>query len=143
MLSYLLQKDAVEAEHWVAQVRRREWGEEHYQERVRECQEELEQREAEGDALRGRSEVITQVHNKQRKVAQHHVAALLGRYFPLPPQIIATIWVSFPESRFCQFTFTSCQLCTLGGDNNKVCHVSYTWGMCCPIIIPWQTIPCQ
>ena len=32
MLSYLLQKDVAEAEHWVARVRRREWGEERYQE---------------------------------------------------------------------------------------------------------------
>ena len=54
MLSYLLQKDAVKAEHWLAWVRRREWGEEHYQEREMVWQEELEQREAEGDALRGR-----------------------------------------------------------------------------------------
>ena len=97
MLSYLLQKDAAETEHWVVQVRRREWGEEHHQERMRVWQEELEQRQAEGDALRGRSEVITQVHNEQREVAQHHVAALLGKYFPLPPQIIATIWVSLPR----------------------------------------------
>ena len=70
MLSYLLQKDMVEAEHWVAQVRRREWGEECYQERERAWQEELEQREEEGDTLRGRSEVITRVHNKQVEVAQ-------------------------------------------------------------------------
>ena len=96
MLSYLLQKDAAEAECWVAQVRRREWGEEHYQERVRAWQEELEWREAEGDALRGRSEVITRVHNGQREVAQHHAVVLLGKYFPLPPQVIATIWVSLP-----------------------------------------------
>ena len=95
-LSYLLQKDTAEAECWVAQVRRREWEEEHYQERVRAWQEELEQREAEGNALRGRSEVTTQVHNEQREVAQHHAVALLGKYFPLPPQIIATIWVSLP-----------------------------------------------
>ena len=97
MLSYLLQKGMAEAECWVAQVRRREWGEEHYQERVRAWQEELEWREAEGDALRGRSEVITRVHNEQREVAQHHVVVLLGKYFPLPPQIIATIWVSLPR----------------------------------------------
>ena len=97
MLSYLLQKDMVEAECWVAQVRRREWGEEHYQERERAWQEELEWREAEGDALRGRSEVITQVHNEQEEVAQHHMVVLLGKYFPLPPQVIATIWVSLPR----------------------------------------------
>ena len=53
MLSYLLQKDVAAAEHWVVWVRRREWGEEHYQERERAWQEELEQREAEGDTLRG------------------------------------------------------------------------------------------
>ena len=68
----------VEAECWVAQVRRSEWGEEIHQERVRAWKEELEQREMEGDALRGRSEVITQVHNEQREVAQHHAAALQG-----------------------------------------------------------------
>ena len=97
MLSYLLQKDVAEAECWVARVRRREWGEECYQERVRVQQEELEWREVEGDTLRGRSEVIIWVHNEQREVAQHHVAVLLGKYFPLPPQIIATIWVSLPR----------------------------------------------
>ena len=53
MLSYLLQKDVAEAEHWVTRVRRREWGEERYQERERVWQEELEQREEEGDTLRG------------------------------------------------------------------------------------------
>ena len=79
MLSYLLQKDMAEAERWVARVRRREWGEECYQERERAWQEELEWREEEGDALRGRSEVITQVHNEQ-----------------VEPQVIATIWVSLP-----------------------------------------------
>ena len=96
MLSYLLQKDVVEAERWMARVRRREWGEECYQEKERAWWEELEQREEEGDAHRGRSEVITQVHNEQVEVAQHHMAALLGKYFPLPPQVIATIWVSLP-----------------------------------------------
>ena len=49
-----------------------------------------------GGCPQGRSEVITQVHNEQVEVAQHHLAALLGKYFPLPPQVIATIWVSFP-----------------------------------------------
>ena len=97
MPSSLLQKDMAEAEHWVAQVRTREWGEEHYQERVRAWQEELERREADGNALRLRSEVITRVHNEQRKVAQHHAVALLGKYFPLPSQIVATIWVSLPR----------------------------------------------
>ena len=97
MLSYLLQKDVAEAKHWVAWVRRREWGEEHYQERERVQQEELEQREEEGDALRGRSEVITWVHNEQVEVAQHHAVVLLEKYFPLPPQVIATIWVSLPR----------------------------------------------
>ena len=139
----LLQKDVVEAECWVAQVRRREWGEERHQERVRVWEEELEWREVEGDALRGRSEVITQVHNEQREVAQHHVAVLQGKYFPLPPQIIATIWLSLPQVQICQFTFGSCWLCTLGGDSNKICHASYIQGTCCPIITHWQTIPCQ
>ena len=97
MLSYLLQKDVAEAECWVAWVRRREWGEEHYQEKESTWQEELEWREEEGDALRERSEVITRVHNKQVEVAQHHTAVLLGKYFPLPPQVIATIWVSLPR----------------------------------------------
>ena len=87
----------VEAECWVARVRRSEWGVERHQERVRAWKEELEQREMEGDTFRGRSEVITWVHNKQREVAQHHVAALQGKYFPLPPQIIATIWLSLPQ----------------------------------------------
>ena len=96
MLLCLLQKDTAEAECWVAQVRRREWGEEHYQERERARLEELKRKEEEGDALRGRSEVFTRVHNEQVEVAQHHLAALLGKYFPLPPQVIATIWVSLP-----------------------------------------------
>ena len=96
MLSYLLQKDVVEVECWVARVRRREWGEECYQERERVWQVELEQREEEGDTLRGRSKVMTRVHNEQVEVAQHHMAVLLGKYFPLPPQVIATIWVSLP-----------------------------------------------
>ena len=97
MLSYLLQKDVAEAECWVAQVRRREWGEECYQEKERAWWEELERREEEGDALRGRSEVITRVHNEQVEVAQCHMAALLGKFFPLPLQVIATIWVSLPQ----------------------------------------------
>ena len=46
---------------------------------------------------RGRSELITRVHNEQVEVAQHHTVALLGKYFPLQPQIIATIWVSLPR----------------------------------------------
>ena len=87
----------MEAEHWVARVRRREWGEEHYQERERAWQEELEWREVEGDALRRRNEVITWVHNEQVEVAQHHAVVLLGKYFPLLPQVIATIWVSLPR----------------------------------------------
>ena len=41
--------------------------------------------------------MITRVHNEQVKVAQHHSVALLGKYFPLPPQVIATIWVSLPQ----------------------------------------------
>ena len=86
-----------EDEHWVAWVRRREWGEERHQERVRAWKEELEWREVEGDALRGRSEVITRVHNEQREVAQHHVVALQGKYFPLLPQIVATISLSLPR----------------------------------------------
>ena len=53
MLLHLLQKDAAEAECWVARVRRREWGEEHYQERERARLEELERRLEKGDALRG------------------------------------------------------------------------------------------
>ena len=81
----------------MAWVRRSEWGEERHQERVRAWKEELEWKEIEGDALRGRSEVITQVHNEQREVAQHHAATLQGKYFPLPPQIIATIWLSLPR----------------------------------------------
>ena len=97
MLLCLLQKDTAEAECWVAWVRRREWGEEHYQERERARLEELKRREEEGDALRGRSEVITRVHNKQVEVAQHHSVALLGKYFPLLPQVVATIWVSLPR----------------------------------------------
>ena len=97
MLLHLLQKDVAEAERWVAQVRRREWGEERYQERERARLEELKRREEEGDTLRGRSEVITQVHNEQVEVAQHHSAVLLGKYFPLPSQVIATIWVSLPQ----------------------------------------------
>ena len=97
MLSYLLQKDVAEAECWVAWVRRREWEEECYQERERVWQEELEWREEEGDTLRGRCEVITPVHNEQVEVAQCHTAALLGKYFPLSPQVIATIWVSLPQ----------------------------------------------
>ena len=96
MLLCLLQKDVVEAECWVARVRRREWGEECYQKRERARLEELKWREEEGDALRGRSEVITRVYNEQVEVAQHHLAALLGKYFPLLPQVIATIWVSLP-----------------------------------------------
>ena len=109
MLLCLLQKDVVEAECWVAQVRRREWREEHYQERERVRLEELERKEEEGDALGGRSEVITWVHNEQVEVAQCHSAVLLGKYFPLPPQVIATIWVSLPpKSRSCQFIFMSC-----------------------------------
>ena len=96
MLLCLLQKDMAEAEHWMAWVRRREWGKEHYQERERVRLEELERREEEGDALRGRSEVIIWVHNKQVEVAQCHSAVLLGKYFPLLPQVIATIWVSLP-----------------------------------------------
>ena len=97
MLLCLLQKDTVEAECWVAWVRRREWGEEHYQERERARLEELKRKkEEEGDALRGRSEVITWVHKEQVEVAQCHLAVLLGKYFPLPPQVIATIWFSLP-----------------------------------------------
>ena len=69
MLLCLLQKDAAEAECWVARVRRRELGEEHYQERERARLEKLEWREEEGDALRRRSEVITWVHNEQVEVA--------------------------------------------------------------------------
>ena len=57
----------------------------------------LERKEEEGDALRGKSDVITRVHNKQVEVAQRHLVALLGKYFPLPPQVIATIWVSLPR----------------------------------------------
>ena len=38
--------------------------------------------------------MITQVHTKQVEVAQCHSAALQGKYFLLPPQVIATIWVS-------------------------------------------------
>ena len=87
----------VEAERWVAQVRRREWGEERYQERERVRLEVLERKEEEGDALRGKSDVITRVHNEQVEVAQCHLAALLGKYFLLPPQVIATIWVSLPR----------------------------------------------
>ena len=49
----LLQKDAVEAERWVARVRRREWREEWYQEKERVRLEALERKEEEGDALRG------------------------------------------------------------------------------------------
>ena len=97
MLLCLLQKDAAEAECWVAWVRRREWGEECYQERERVRLEELERREEEGDALRGRSEVITRVHNEQVEVAQCHSAVLLGNYFPLLPQVVITIWVSLPR----------------------------------------------
>ena len=111
MLSHLLQKDAAETECWVAQVRRRQWGEEHHQERVRAWQEELEQREMEGDALRGRSEVITWVHNEQREVAQRHAVVLQGKYFPLPPQIIATIWVSLPRVQI--LSVYLCELSTL------------------------------
>ena len=91
MFLHLLQKDTAEAECWVAWVRRREWGEECYQERERARLEELKWREEEGDALRGRSEVITRVHNEQVEVAQHHTVALLGKYFPLLPQVIATV----------------------------------------------------
>ena len=94
---YLLQKDAVEAECWVARVRRREWGEDWYQERERVRLEALERKEEEGDALRGKSDVITRVHTEQVEVAQCHSVALLGKYFLLPPQVIATIWVSLPR----------------------------------------------
>ena len=45
----------------------------------------------------GKSNVITVVHNEQMEVAQHHLAVLLGKYFPLPPKVIATIWVSLPR----------------------------------------------
>ena len=72
-------------------------GGECYQEWERVRLEELKRREEEGDALMGRSEVITWVHNEQVEVAQHHLAALLGKYFPLPPKVIATIWVSLPR----------------------------------------------
>ena len=144
MLSYLLQKDVAEAEHWVAQGRRREWGEECYQERERAWQEELEQREAEGDTLRGRSEVITRVHNEQEEVAQHHMGGAAREVFSSStPGRCYHLGLPSLSPDFRQFTFTSCRLCTLGGDNNKVSNASYTQGTCCPIIVPWQTIPCQ
>ena len=92
----LLQKDAAEAERWVARVRRREWGEERYQERERVRFEALERKEEEVDTLRGKSDMITQFHTEQVEVAQCHSAALQGKYFLLPPQVIATIWVSLP-----------------------------------------------
>ena len=100
----------VEAECWVAWVRRREWGEEHQQERVRVWKKGLEWREAEGEALRGRSEVIIRVHNEQREVAQHHAAVLQGKYFSLP-HIIATIWLSL--SRVQILSVYLCELSTL------------------------------
>ena len=143
MLSYLLQKDTVEAERWMAWVRRREWGEEHYQERERMWQEELEWREAEGDALRGRSEVITWVHNEQEEVAQHHLAVLLGKYFPLLPQVIATIWVSLPQVQISLVYLHELSTLHTQWGQHEVSHAWYTRGMCCPIIIHWQTIPCQ
>ena len=86
-----------EAECWVAWVRRREWGQERYEERERARLEEKEWREEEEDTLRVKSDVITQVHAEQVEVAQCHVAALQGKYFPLPPQVVATIWVSLPR----------------------------------------------
>ena len=96
MFLYLLQKDTVEAERWVAWVRRREWGQERYEERERVRLEVMERREEEEDALRGKSDVITRVHAKQVEVAQCHSVALQGKYFPLPPRVIATISVSLP-----------------------------------------------
>ena len=84
----------MEGECWLARVRRKEWSEERHKERLRAWKEELEQREMEGDALRGKSEVITLVHVEQREVAQHHAAALQGKYTSVPPQIIATVWLS-------------------------------------------------
>ena len=51
----------------------------------------------EGDALRGRSEVITLVHIEQREVAQRHTAALQGKYTSVLSQIIATVWLSLPQ----------------------------------------------
>ena len=95
MLLSLLQKDAVEAECWVAWVRRREWGQERYEERERVRLEVMERKEE--DTLRGKSDVITQVHAEQVEVAQCHSVALQGKYFLLPPQIVATIWVSLPQ----------------------------------------------
>ena len=50
-----------------------------------------------GGCPQGRSEVITWVHYEQVEVAQHHTVVLLGKYFPLPPQVIATTWVSLPR----------------------------------------------
>ena len=78
------------------QGERKEWGEKRHKEKVRAWKEELEWREMEGDALRGRSEVITLVHIEQREVAQHHAAVLQGKYTSIPPQIVATVWISLP-----------------------------------------------
>ena len=50
-----------------------------------------------GGCPQGKSDMITRVHNEQVEVAQCHSAALQGKYFPLPPQVIATIWVSLPR----------------------------------------------
>ena len=86
----------VEAERWLARVRRKEWGEERHKERVRVWKEELEWREMEGDTLRGKSKVITLVHIEQREVAQCHAAVLQGKYTYVLPQIIATVWLSLP-----------------------------------------------
>ena len=97
MLLSLLQKDAVEAECWVAWVRRREWGQERYEERERAMLEAMERKEEEEYTLRGKSDVITRVHAEQVEVAQCHSAALQGKYFSLLPKIIATIWVSLPR----------------------------------------------
>ena len=57
----------------------------------------LERKEEEEDALRGKSDMITRVQTEQVEVAQCHSAALQGKYFLLPPQVIATIWVSLPS----------------------------------------------
>ena len=95
-LVLFLQKDTEEAERWLDGVRKYEEGFKRYQEEARAWEEELERREEEGDTLRGRSEIITLIHAEQREVAQHHLAALQGKYKFIPPQIVATIWLSLP-----------------------------------------------
>ena len=95
-LVLFLQKDVEEAKCWLDRVRKDERHVLQYQERKRVWEEELERREVERDALRGRSEIITLIHAEQREVAQHHAAVLKGKYQSIPPQIVATIWLSLP-----------------------------------------------